>query len=146
LPVLAALLAAGCAKEPTGDVSGRIVYNDRLLPSGSVAFYDEKGHVESSLISSDGRYHIPQAPCGDVRITVQTPPVAKGRYAKLGPPTIEIPKRYAEAKESGLTYTVKPGPQIHDVKLVGPPVPADTASTGGKRVDIELQLKSKAKQ
>src|SRR5262245_52535561 len=54
LPVLAALLAAGCAKEPTGDVSGRVVYNDRLLPSGSVAFYDEKGRVESSLISSDG--------------------------------------------------------------------------------------------
>jgi hypothetical protein len=146
LPVLAALLAAGCAQEPTGDVSGRAVYNDRLLPSGTVAFYDDKGRVESSLISSDGSYHIPRAPCGEVRITVQTPPVPRGKFAKFGPPSIEIPRRYAEAKESGLTYTVKPGPQTFDIKLTGPPVPADTASTGGKSVDYELQLKTKAKK
>jgi hypothetical protein len=109
-------------------------------------FYDEKGRVESSLISSDGSYHIPQAPCGEVRITVQTPPVPKGEFAKMGIPSVEIPKRYAEAKESGLTYTVKPGPQTFDIKLTGPPVPADTAPAKAKSVDYELKLKQKAKK
>ena len=81
-----------------------------------------------------------------MRITVQTPPVPRGKFAKFGIPSIEVPKRYAEPKESGLTYTVKPGPQTFDIKLTGPPVPADTASTGGKSVDYELQLKTKAKK
>src|SRR5207245_2717948 len=102
LPVLAALLVAGCAKAPpTGDVSGRVTYNDRLLPSGTVAFYGEKGKVESSLISGKGAYRVPKAPCGETRITVQTPPAAKGQFAKMSIPTIEIPKRYSEPEHSG---------------------------------------------
>src|SRR5262249_29117986 len=100
LPLLAAWLAVGCAK-PTGDVSGVGTYNGEPLPSGTVAFVAENGRnrdkVKLAEITSDGTYHIQQSLCGDVRISVQTPPAIKGRFAGAAIPTIEIPQQYADA-------------------------------------------------
>jgi hypothetical protein len=143
LAVLAVLLA-GCAKHlPTGEVSGSITYNGQALPSGTVAFYGEDGRVDSSLIASDGGYSIGNAPCGQVRITVQTPPLAKGRFAGMSIPTIEIPKQYSQPEASGLMFRVVPGEQSFDIKLTGPPVRDNTAA---RSIDIDLKMKMKGKQ
>jgi hypothetical protein len=140
-----AVLTAGCGSPaPTGDVSGRATYNNQPLPSGTVAFYGADGRVESSLISAKGEYHIPFAPCGEVRITVQTPPASTGGGAGRGIPTIEIPKKYSAREESGLTFTVNPGEQSFDIKLTGPTLGTSGApARGGRRAHPEFEEKSK---
>ena len=96
LPLLAAWLAVGCGK-PTGEVSGGVTYNGEPLPSGTVVFVGDSPSNSKvdpvAKIQSDGRYHLPRVACGEVRITVQTPPAWKGPMAR---PTIEIPKTYAD--------------------------------------------------
>jgi hypothetical protein len=141
--MLVALAAAGCAQRlPTGDVSGRVTYNGKNLPSGSVAIYGGNNQVESSLVAPDGKYHIPYAPCGEVRITVQTPPVATGRGARMSIPSIAIPKRYSDSLNSPLKYTVSPGEQTYDIELTGP---ASIPTVGAKGIDPEAEVKVKMK-
>jgi hypothetical protein len=149
LPLLVVCLAVGCGT-PTGEVSGAVTYDGEPLPSGTVAFVAEDGRnrdkVKLAGITSDGRYHIQNSLCGDVRISVQTPPAVKGRFAAMSLPSIEIPQKYADADKSGLTYTVKPGPQTFDIKLTGPAsVRKVKASANPETSNKELKGKKKLK-
>jgi hypothetical protein len=71
----AILICLGCGgKGPTGDISGKVTYLDKPLPSGSVTFLDAGGKaVGSSPISSDGSYSAGGVPVGPVKILVTTP-------------------------------------------------------------------------
>lgn len=150
LPLLAAWLAVGCAK-PTGEVSGVVTYNGEPLPSGTVLFVGDGPPNESksdpvAQIQSDGRYHIARVVCGDVRIIVQTPPIMKGPRAR---PSIEIPQKYTDPQQSGLAYTVTPGPQTFDIKLSGPSNPRRSDPNAKPDSDPESRLlnqKGKRKQ
>jgi hypothetical protein len=149
LSVLAALFVIGCGSPPTGEISGVVTYNGELLPSGVVSFVAESGRnrdkVQLAGITSDGRYHIPRCLCGEVRISVQTPPAIRGRFAGASIPTIELPQQYADANISGLTYTVQPGPQTFDIKLTGPAARKVKVSVDPES-SIELKGKQKAKR
>ncbi len=134
LALLALLGAMGCSTSP-GTVSGKVYYQGTPLKGGNVLFRNvEKNQSGTSSIAEDGSYTIPQLPPGLVKITVETeslkvragarklnlppgapnkpmdPEEAKRRY-------VEIPGKYADVEQSGLTFTVKGGKQDHDVKL-----------------------------
>jgi hypothetical protein len=138
----------GCMKnsrEPqSAEVSGKVLFKGKALPGGQVLFVATKGGFPSSApIDENGNYRI-NAPIGDVQISVtnrmfqpqrkgksgqgqdhrlnkrpdhqQEAKSIKGRY-------VPIPPRYADGATSGLTYTVTPGPQTHDIELSDKPAP-----------------------
>jgi hypothetical protein len=120
LPVLAVWLAIGCGAPPMAEVSGEVTYNGEPLPTGTIAFMTDdvpNRYQIATTIIRNGRYFLPKVACGNVRITVNTPPNTKRE------PSIEIPKDFADMEKSGLTYTVKPESQTFDIKLSGPPAP-----------------------
>ena len=126
------------------EVSGRVLFKGNPLPGGRVTFAAlEGGFASSQPIDENGNYKI-NAPIGDVLISVDNrmfqPKGAAGKGKRPtqtpGPdqhpkrpdsqveaePTkgrryVPIPVRYANCDTSGLTYTVKPGPQTHDIEL-----------------------------
>jgi hypothetical protein len=136
---LAILAVAGCLEDPTGTVKGRVTFNGKPLPSGTVTFVFHGGRgVESARILPDGTYSLPEVPLGESRVTVQTPdprrlpeglrkaldgPAAENatvvarRDAAVIVPSVEIPKRYNDPETSGLTFTVMQGGNLHDLEL-----------------------------
>ena len=149
VPLLIALLAAGCGPKPTGEVSGLVTYNGEPLPSGIVAFVGDdesnKEKVETGGIGPDGKYRVQRLLCGKVRITVQTPPIVTGPFAGASVPSIEIPKKYAELTESGLTHTVTVGPQTFDIKLTGPALGRTGVGAGSPKLEDTLEMKQRLK-
>ncbi|HEY7424254.1 MAG TPA: carboxypeptidase-like regulatory domain-containing protein [Gemmataceae bacterium] len=138
----AILLSLGCGG-PKGAVSGRVTYLDKPLPGGTVTFFGSENRVAgSSDISLDGIYSMVKVPTGPVTITVTAPtafirdpnapklppvPTGKGekqkgwekRIVELRKTGIRltIPAKYSMPEQSGLTYTVQPGSQEHNIDL-----------------------------
>ncbi len=139
----AVVLAAGCGRG-RGDVSGKVTFNNEPIPWGRIHFFSEGGNNEvlhSPIVN--GKYQIDKCPSGPVKIAVESfrapgKPGAEMENEKLaqgfkgmammkdrseGPPLevagkyVEIPERYKDAEQSGLTYTVQAGPQEHDIPL-----------------------------
>lgn len=129
----APFLAGGCSPAPeTATVSGTVTYRGAPLQSGEIFVIHESGASRSAVIGSDGRFQIDDAPTGEVAVgvtaTVQeavkpTAAVASpdGDRVPDAPPVIVerslVPKKYNDAKTSGLKYTLKAGPQVIDVPL-----------------------------
>ncbi len=125
-------------------VSGKVLFKGKPLPGGRVTFAAIKdGFASSAPIDENGNYKL-NAPIGEVLISVDNrmfqPKGAggkgKGSAQTPGPehhpkrpdsqveaePTkgrryVPIPTRYANCDTSGLTYTVQPEPQTHDIEL-----------------------------
>jgi len=134
---VALIAVTGCG-ESTGSVQGKVYYQDTLVTAGSVAFTAPDEKVASAEIQPDGSYNIPKVSTGLSKIAVMPalsvtmPPEGKMMDpAKMGAAdkgkgtgtevskgkTVPIPVKYADAQKSGLTFTVKAGPQEHDIKL-----------------------------
>jgi hypothetical protein len=140
------------------EVSGKVFFKGKPLPGGRVTFAAiEGGFASTRPIDENGNYKI-NAPIGDVLISVDNrmflPRDAakkgkgKGSAQTKGPDHhpkrpdsqaaeaepakgrryVPIPERYANCDTSGLTYTVKPGPQSHDIELSDKPVPPPGAA------------------
>ncbi len=133
-------LAAGCGKNPRSaehaDVTGQVLFRGRPLPGGQVTFVTVKGgFAANGIIDEDGNYRI-KAPIGDVQIGVTNRMLQpRGREAPQTHPKkaaagdapvprgqwVQIPPSYEDPHGSGLTYTVRPGPQTHDIELSANP-------------------------
>ncbi len=127
------------------EVSGKVLFKGKPLPGGRVTFAAiEGGFASTRPIDENGNYKI-NAPIGEVLISVENRMLKPGGGAGKGKggsrtpgkehhpkrpdsqvvdaePTkgqryVPIPERYANCDTSGLTYTVKPGPQTHDIEL-----------------------------
>jgi hypothetical protein len=127
---------SGCNNNPHSadhaEVSGRVLFRGEPLPGGQVTFVTVKGgFAANGTIDENGDYQI-KAPVGDVQISVtnrmlqprggsNAPAIPKKAEAKEGSPRkgrwVNIPSTYEDAHTSGLKYTVKPGPQTHDIEL-----------------------------
>lgn len=120
---------AGCAPA-TGKVKGRVKLVNKYLTAGTVGFVAKGGRVAVGQIDADGNYEIPDAPAGEVKISVQVPSALPGATVKPPPgipdtrpkggaakPIVPIPAKYGNPETSGLTYTVQPGEQTHDITL-----------------------------
>jgi hypothetical protein len=72
------------------------------------------------------KYSLTRAPAGTVTTIVSTPPrpnrgnvppPPRGKPPPEATPQVQLPTRYADHDGSGLTYTVQPGEQEHDVRI-----------------------------
>jgi hypothetical protein len=137
-------LALGCGNKYSvgyADVSGRVLLDGKPLPGGEVSFVTVNGALAArGDVGEDGQYQI-KAPIGEVQIGVNNRmlmppsprrpgrpkgmvhktkdgsivkedelPKKKGRY-------VDLPTKYLDPAASGLTYTVTPGSQTHDIQL-----------------------------
>jgi hypothetical protein len=138
--MLLLLLLTGCSSK--GTITGKITYQGKPLPVGTVTFVPEQG---GSFISDirDGEYKVMKVPSGPVKIAIATPSQSPpAQYIEqMRPPAellekmvpgkagegsdkpfqerkpVSIPKRFSDPTTSGLTYTVKSGPQVFDIDL-----------------------------
>jgi hypothetical protein len=118
-----ALAVTGCGSTPTGNVSGKVMFEGKPLAGGYVAYVGSgtPPKTVSSVIDEQGRYSITNAPVGPVQITIQGPSGTAigpdGRPITTGDPVV-IPSRYMDADKSGLTYTVNAGSQDYPIYLL----------------------------
>jgi hypothetical protein len=123
-------LAAGCGR-PKGIVSGKITFQGKALTSGYVTFTPDKGPAVNGNIDGDGNYRVQNVPVGPAKITVSgetgassetirnvNPRDPKAMMEGLKPKnSFNLPKKYQNPEESGLTCEVKQGTQEHNLDL-----------------------------
>jgi hypothetical protein len=133
--LLAVLLAAlGCGGGPA-DVSGKVSYQGKTLVFGTVVMQGPDGLAIPGTINPDGTYRVVGVAPGKVLIGVVSrdpgpPSAAKGRVSgktsregeEAGPGAerskwFPIPPKYEDHTKSGLTTTLKPGPNQYDIDL-----------------------------
>lgn len=140
--LLPLLLALGCGS--SGTITGKVTYQDKAVPGGTVTFLDEKGHPFRGDIQPDGSYTITKVPKGKVKVTVETASVRPAqanmpRGMKMPRPPqdapmgdnpgaamykeadasryVKIPEDYANADKSGLELQVTGGQQEYNIPL-----------------------------
>lgn len=144
-PVLMGLLGlatAGCSPT-TGSVSGKVTFEGKDLPVGTVIFHPEKGTPVSGSIF-EGKYTVEKVPLGEAKVGITVPapapasfgpPGAKVGREKMMPPkgapvppgfdptkgntmaVVKIPTLYGDAGTTPLKYTVVAGKQEKDFDL-----------------------------
>jgi hypothetical protein len=117
----------GCGGS-TGNVSGEVKIKDKPVPSGIITFnpQDSKLRVQTGAIL-DGKYTVRDVPAGDVTISISNATAAVPTAGVIGkaavgkkaaaPATVTVPRKYADPKKSGLTFTVKPGENTYNPPL-----------------------------
>jgi hypothetical protein len=119
-------LTAGCGREPaTGDVSGTITYDGKVVESGSIAFYpaDGKGPSTGGTII-DGKYAVSKVPVGTAKVRISGAKDVKEHkmsYDDKAPPVLSsselLPPKYSDDKATELKYDVQAGPQTKNFDL-----------------------------
>jgi hypothetical protein len=129
---LVALAAAGCAGK--GDVSGSVTYQGKPLVYGTVLLVDHEGNIHQPGIQEDGSYSVKGVSPGEALVAVNSPnpaapvitlpggeqpsdPEDERRRAALRQKWFPIPEHYGDPNRSELKLEVKPGPNLHDLKL-----------------------------
>ena len=115
--------AAGCGQSRTVPVRGQVLWDDGT-PAGDLVGYTVESTVPGSTVSArgdigaDGRFTMSTFVEGDGTEPgthqVSIAPIPRGEVDP--PPKVRLPTRYADAKKSGLTFTVERG-KANDVKL-----------------------------
>jgi hypothetical protein len=117
--------AAGCSK-PIAKVRGTVTLDNAPLKQGEIHFVGEDGKSRSSVISEKGAYEIVDAPVGRVKVgVVSFQLVGEGGRFDTGlkilktPPTPKsnIPEKYNDPAQSGLSYEVAAREQTINVEL-----------------------------
>jgi len=127
--------AAGCSGG-TASASGRVLYDGKVVKSGSVVFYGPDGVGVPGVIGPDGRYEVTGVLPGTVKVTVTSPSLAEteagihraGRGpagplpkdAKLhskDPNWFPIPAQFGKPETSGITIELKAGSNSVDVSF-----------------------------
>jgi hypothetical protein len=131
----------GC-KKSRATVTGKVTFNGTPITAGTVGFYASANTIGSGPINPDGTYTVPDAPVGEVTVTVTTPKPTmgpQGNQLSKPPPgmsmphemvpaggekigtqvvrTMPAPDKYNSPDTSPLKYTVVPGTQTYDIKL-----------------------------
>ena len=120
------LALAGCGAG-TGELTGKVTYNDKTVCSGTVIIAAADGTSQTGPIQDDGTYTVTGIPAGTVKIGVNSPDprsvkVAQRKKDEKPPPAdgsgwLQLPPKYADPKDSGLTATVKSGKNDFSIEL-----------------------------
>lgn len=119
----------GCGAQ-VGSVTGKVSFQGKPIPVGTVAFFGQQNRVVVSDLAEDGTYQVDQLPIGGADITVETPNVEPYSPTSGEPPpppgvlspaftrpNIKIPPRYTDRQQSGLRLEIQPGQQTYDILL-----------------------------
>jgi hypothetical protein len=120
------LFALGCSGR--GDVSGKVTYQNKSVPFGTVMIEGSDGSTRQGNIEKDGSYTVRDVAAGQVRVAVNSPnpkgitlnykdPNKKPEPYPDVPGWFAIPKQYESIASSGLSYTVKGGSNTIDIEL-----------------------------
>lgn len=131
------LALSGCGGYPVAKVSGKVTYEDKELPGGTVVFITEDNlKTERVPINADGTYMSASVPVGNLKVAVE--PGSKGASGNLpkgvtrpdipadSPAAkvydnagtyVDIPKKLRSPATSGITLTVKTGTQTFNIPL-----------------------------
>jgi hypothetical protein len=138
-----ALAAAGCGAAPAGKLSGKVTLDGKAVRGGTVLVVSANGIGRSSaIIGADGTYVLEKAPVGKVKLAIAPPPAPPGMAApppgapkppaapkQVRMPDIteeesqaysslkDLPDRYQDAEQSGLTFEVHEGENTFDITL-----------------------------
>jgi hypothetical protein len=136
-----ALAALGGCGGGKAAVNGKVSLSDGTpVPAGTITFWASDNRSAQATLTPDGSYSIPDAPVGDVKVTVETPvpmmggptgmgkppPGVKGMPAEMLPPgqkelagvnVVPVPKQYKDKSTTPLTYTVTRGTQKKDFTI-----------------------------
>jgi hypothetical protein len=75
-------LGCGPNYKARGTVKGKVTIGTKHLTAGTVVFYGKEGGMTGTArIDKDGNYVMPDAPLGEVRITVTVPDLPSGTIA-----------------------------------------------------------------
>ncbi len=117
--VLLATLA-GCSSEPaTGQLAGKVLFDGKLVRSGSVKCVDARGAESSTSISPEGLYRLTRLAVGPARLSVNSHTrVPEG----MRPPTeaekpANLPTRYNSPDSSELKVEVRRGETPYDIVM-----------------------------
>ena len=126
------LALAGCSRGPRFcDVKGKVVYDGKPLPGGTVQITDEADtQMVFADLTIDGEFNVTRAPAGPVRFVVRTdsvktlldPKIAKMLQQKgvaavapdpkvKGNKYVAIPTRYGDRNQTDLKFDLKPDEQ-----------------------------------
>jgi hypothetical protein len=137
---LALVALVGCGGG-TGNVSGKVYYQEVPMTGGQVVFQQE-GKSITANIEPDGSYKALAVPSGQVKVAVFNAPPTAGEGSKAAAmmkgmqktvskeqaavdpavaakaKAVKIPETYADPEKSGVTLTVKTGENPNqDIKL-----------------------------
>jgi hypothetical protein len=123
---LAAALAVGC--QGRGDVSGKVTYQGKAVPFGTVLIEASDGTACQGNIEQDGTYTVQGVITGEARVAVNSPnpkgitliykdPNKKPPPYPDVPGWFSIPSKYETTAGSGLTVTVRSGSNTFDIEL-----------------------------
>jgi hypothetical protein len=117
----------------TAEVSGQVLFKGKPLPGGRVTFIADVGGLAAGAnIDEQGNYKIPDAPVGQVHITVDNTMLNKRKRTKqphLNNPNspapseipgvyVPVPDKYYKADTTDLTFKVEAGKaQTHEITL-----------------------------
>jgi len=129
----------GCDDQGAAPVSGKITYDGKEVPEGTITFYPKSGgRPSTSEIEPDGTYVLSTlkpgdgAPTGEYVVTIESKQVTGGaaNYSTLeeevnappqatAPAQVEwlVPMEYSSVETSGLTATVESGENVIDFEL-----------------------------
>lgn len=135
---IAALTLCGCG-DSTGEVSGKVTYNNAVVKGGSVTFVGEAGKPSvSTQIGEDGSYTAKNVPYGEIKVCVDTEaldPAKRAKVPKYGPPAgqtapeglgggedtskrfVKIPDHYSKPDTTDLKVTVGSGKVQYNIEL-----------------------------
>jgi hypothetical protein len=119
--VVGLVLAGGCGKRVTnypnrGPVKGVVTLDGKPIGSGNITLVSVKDNARRVTIplTPKGTFIVINAPLGDVLVTVETESVRR-----ISPNDyVPIPKKYANAKTSGLTAVIAHGTTEEPTPLV----------------------------
>jgi hypothetical protein len=120
------IASLGCSR-PRAAVSGTLRHQGKAVQIGVVLVVDADGMPHSGRIQPDGTYAVTDVPAGPVRFAVSSReplPLVKGKREqpegqKAQPPVnwFPLPKHVEAVGTSGLSTTLKPGPNTFDLDL-----------------------------
>lgn len=105
------------------EVSGTVTYDGQPVEDGLVTVTTDDGKSASARLEDGGKFTLPNAPTGPVKIGVNTQ-VAKSEAmmnqkeskGKIKTKVLDVPAKYAQPNTSGITDTITAGKPL-EIKI-----------------------------
>lgn len=129
VPGLFLLVLVGGCQPGRGSLEGSVTCQAKQVVLGMVSLHAAGGVPRFAEIAADGTYRFDDVPAGEVRLAVVSPDPAKITPARdengklLSGPKVDrskwvpLPDAAGDPRTSGISTTVRPGPNAFDIEL-----------------------------